>query len=107
MQAIVGQDAPFDQGREQMKVLAGLEVTTKAVERTAEAIGADIAGREGKQIQQALQLPLPVVGGESIPVLYVQMDGTGVPVTPKERGKSKVEGQPARTREVKLGCVFT
>jgi hypothetical protein len=39
MQAIVGQEAPFDHGREQMKVLAGLEVTTKSVERTAEAIG--------------------------------------------------------------------
>ena len=29
MQAMVGQEAPFDHGREQMKVLAGLEVTTK------------------------------------------------------------------------------
>ena len=45
MQAMVGQDAPFDHGRQQMKLLAGLEVTTKAVERTAEAIGADIAAR--------------------------------------------------------------
>ena len=27
MQALVGQEAPFDQGRKQMKVLAGLEVT--------------------------------------------------------------------------------
>ena len=43
MQAMVGQAAPFDQGREQMKVLAGLEVTAKSVERTAEALGADIA----------------------------------------------------------------
>ena len=43
MQALVGQQAPFDHGREQMKVLAGLEVTAKSVERTAEAIGADIA----------------------------------------------------------------
>ena len=39
MQAMVGQEAPFDHGRQQMKLLAGLEVTTKAVERTAEAIG--------------------------------------------------------------------
>ena len=39
MQAMVGQDAPFDHGRQQMKLLADLEVTTKAVERTAEAIG--------------------------------------------------------------------
>ena len=36
MLAVVGQSAPFDQGREQMKLLAGLEVTTKAVERTAQ-----------------------------------------------------------------------
>ena len=39
MQALVGQEAPFDHGREQMKVLAGLEVTAKSVERTAEALG--------------------------------------------------------------------
>jgi uncharacterized protein UPF0236 len=109
MQALVGQDAPFDQGREQMKVLAGLEVTTKSVERAAEAIGGDIAKREQAEIQPALQLDLPVRAGESIPILYVQMDGTGIPVVKKETvGRpGKVEGQPAHTREVKLGCVFT
>ena len=31
MQAMVGQLAPFDHGRQQMKLLANLEVTTKAV----------------------------------------------------------------------------
>jgi hypothetical protein len=109
MQAMVGQEAPFDHGREQMKVLAGLEVTTKSVERTAEAIGADIAQREQAEIQKALQLELPVVAGEPIRVLYVQMDGTGVPVVKKETvgRQGKTEGQPAHTREVKLGCVFT
>jgi hypothetical protein len=109
MQAMVGQEAPFDHGREQMKVLAGLEVTTKSVERTAEAIGANIAQREQAEIQKALELELPVVAGEPIPVLYVQMDGTGVPVVKKETvgRQGKTEGQPAHTREVKLGCVFT
>jgi hypothetical protein len=109
MQAIVGQEAPFDQGREQIKVLAGLEVTTKSVERTAEVIGADIAQREQAEIQKALQLELPVVAGEPIRVLYMQMDGTGVPVVKKETvgRQGKTEGQPAHTREVKLGCVFT
>jgi hypothetical protein len=108
MLALVGQAAPFDQGREQMKLLAGLEVTTKAVERTAEAVGEDIAQREQQQIEQALQLDLPkIVLGDPIPILYVQMDGTGVPVTAAERRQGKVEGQPARTREAKLGCVFT
>ena len=109
MQALVGQEAPFDHGREQMKVLAGLEVTAKSVERTAEAIGADIAQREPGEIPKALPGTLPVVAGEPIPILYVQMDGTGIPVVKKETvGRpGKVEGQPAHTREVKLGCVFT
>jgi hypothetical protein len=109
MQAIVGQDAPFDHGREQMKVLAGLEVTAKSVERTAEAIGADIAGGEQCEIRKAVQLDLPVIIGKPIPILYVQMDGTGVPVVKKETEgrKGKTDGQPAHTREVKLGCVFT
>jgi hypothetical protein len=109
MQAIVGQDAPFDRGREQIKVLAGLEVTAKSVERTAEAIGADIAAHEQREIHKAVQLDLPVIVGEPIPILYVQMDGTGLPVVKKETEgrKGKTDGQPAHTREVKLGCVFT
>jgi hypothetical protein len=109
MHALVGQEAPFDHGREQMKVLAGLEVTTKAVERTAERIGGDIARREHEEIQRAIQLDLPIVIGEPVPILYVQMDGTGVPVVKKETEgrKGKTAGQPSHTREAKLGCVFT
>ena len=109
MHALVGQEAPFDHGRAQMQLLAGLEVTTKSVERIAEAIGGDIAQREQGEIQKALQLDLPVIAGEPIPILYVQMDGTGVPVVKKETlGRlGKTDGQPAHTREVKLGCVFT
>ncbi len=109
MLAAVGSAAPFDDGRQQMQLLAGLILTTKAVERTAEAIGADVAQREQREIQRAVQLDLPVIVGEPIPILYVQMDGTGVPVVKKETEgrKGKVDGQPAHTREAKLGCVFT
>jgi hypothetical protein len=109
MQALVGQAAPFEQGREQLQVLAGLEVTAKSVERTAEGLGAELVQREQEQSQQALQLPLPTVTGEPIPILYVQMDGTGIPVVKKETlgRQGKVAGLPAHTREVKLGCVFT
>jgi hypothetical protein len=109
MLATVGQGAPFDHGRQQMKLLADLDVTTKAVERTAEAIGEDIATREQEQIQRAMQLDLPMVVGERVPVLYIEMDGTGVPVVKSETvgRQGKTEGQPARTREAKLGSVFT
>lgn len=109
MQAVVGLEAPFDHGRQQLKLLADLEVTTKAVERTAEAVGQDIAVRQQVQIQRAMQLDLPMIVGRSIPVLYIQFDGTGVPVVKKETvgRQGKAQGQPAHTREAKLGCVFT
>ena len=70
MQALVGQEAPFAHGREQMKRLADLEVTTKAVERTTEAIGADIARGQEQEIRRAVQLDLPIVVGNPIPILY-------------------------------------
>jgi hypothetical protein len=109
MMAAVGAETSFEQGREQLELLAGLEVPTKAVERQAEAIGADIEAGQQKQIRCAKQLDLPEICAPAVPVLYIEMDGTGVPVTKKERqGRvGKKEGQPARTREVKLGCVFT
>jgi hypothetical protein len=109
MLAVVGQEAPFDHGRQQLKSLADLVVTSKAVERIAESIGADIAAREQQQIHRAVQLDLPIVIGKPVPILYVLLDGTGVPVVKKETEgrKGKLDGLPAHTREVKLGCVFT
>jgi len=109
MLALVGSEVPFDHGRREIQLLAGLDVTAKAVERTAEDIGGDIAHGEQREIQRAVQLDLPIVVGQPIPILCVQMDGTGVPVVKKETvgRKGKTDGQPAHTREVKLGCVFT
>jgi hypothetical protein len=109
MIAAVGGVAPFAQGRDQMKLLAGLEVTAKTVERTAEAIGEDIESRQQKDITSAKQLHLPAVAGPSIPYLYIQMDGTQVFVvkTETEGRAGRTPGQLARTRECKLGAVFT
>jgi hypothetical protein len=102
MLATIGHELPFAQGRQQMELLAGLCVTTKAVERTAEAIGADIEARQQRQRAQATQFNVPIPMGPRIPLLYVEMDGTGIPA-----GRAgKQDGQPAHTREVKLGCVF-
>lgn len=109
MEAVVGGTAPFGRGCETLQLLAGLEVTAKAIERTTEAIGADIAGVEQSEIDRAKQLVLPVVSKQNIPKMYVLMDGTGVPVVAAEtEGRAgKIEGQRSRTRECKLGCVFT
>jgi hypothetical protein len=109
MLAVVGSESSFDQGREQLELLAGIEVTAKAVERHAEVVGADIEACQQSEIGYAKQLELPVVCGPAVPLLYIEMDGTGIPVVKAEtEGRAgKVDGQPAHTREVKLGCVFT
>lgn len=109
MLALVGSESSFEQGREQMALLAGLEVTAKCVERQAEAIGTDVEACAQLEIHRARQLELPAAGAPGVPILYIEMDGTGVPVVKAEtEGRpGKVAGQAAHTREVKLGCVFT
>ncbi|HEY6389722.1 MAG TPA: ISKra4 family transposase [Bryobacteraceae bacterium] len=109
MMAVVGSETSFEHGRQQLELLAGIVVTTKAVERQAEAIGDDIAQREKLRAARAVQLELPEVLGGAVPVLYIEMDGTQVPmVRPELEGRAgRIEGQPARTREVKVGCIFT
>jgi len=98
----------FKKGRELIKDLAGIELTSKDVERVAEAIGAQVASSEDEQI-------LSVMNGQNLPsqedpsMLYIAIDGTGVPVLRKETQgrKGKAEDGIARTREAKLAAVFT
>lgn len=108
MTALVGSETSFDRGRALLDELAGVQLTAKAVEREAETIGADIAACEQVEINRAVQLELPEIIGEEIPILYLEMDGTGVPTAAAETAdRPGKDGGPARTREVKLGCVFT
>ena len=109
MEAVVGSEIPFAPACEPMKLLAGLDVTAKAIERAAEAIGTQIARRDNEEIGRAKQLVLPVVCKQDIAKMYVLMDGVQVPVVASETvGRTgRNEGQRAGTRECKLGCVFT
>jgi len=97
MLAVVGAEASFDKGRDQLALLAGLEVTAKAVERHAEAMGADIAAREDEEIRRAKQLELPEVCAPAVPVCYIELDGTGVPVV-----KAETVGRAAKSRASRL-----
>jgi hypothetical protein len=69
---VVGAEVRFDHRGAQMIVLAGLEVTTKSVVRTAEAMGADIAKSEEDEIRKNVRLDLPITVGDPVPILYVQ-----------------------------------
>lgn len=107
MLATVGSETSFEKGREPLELLAGLTVTAKAIERHAEAIGADIEARQQHEIARAQQLELPEVAVPAVPILYMEMDGTGVPMVRAETAGRAGKNGEARTREVKLGCVFT
>lgn len=100
-----GANGPFGAGAEDLWEIAGIRVTTKEVERTSENLGEDIGRFFEKQADSAEESP----PARSVPTLYICMDGTGVPVVKRETAGRKgkgVDGQ-AKTREVKLGCVFT
>lgn len=104
MMARVGGKESFDEGRRDLEELAGIIVTAKEVERISEEIGESIE----TDLRQT-SLPDNVVPLAPISHLYVSMDGTGVPMVGREtegrQGKS-ADGI-SRTREAKLGVVFT
>jgi len=102
MIAIVGGTESFADGSKLLDVLAGLKVGAKLLERTAEALGGEVAGDE-RQVFAA------EVHRQVAPTMYLGMDGTGIPAR-----RSEVEGrsgkQPdgtAKTREVKLCVVWS
>ena len=90
----------FAEAGELLGELAGVPVDAKQVERTAEALGREIARDERDVIEP--QDP-------TAPVMYLGMDGTGVPLRPSEltgRAGKQPDGS-ARTREVKLVTVWS
>lgn len=109
MMARAGSRSTFKEAREDLNVYAGIDVSAKDVERVAEAVGEDME-RWATQERKALinQAP-PARPNIDIPVLYVCYDGTGIPMVPAalQGRKGKRPDGSARTREVKLGCVFT
>ncbi len=92
----------FAEGSELLGALAGLTVQAKQVERTAEALGREIAEDERQHV-------VPAEAAEIAPTLYLGLDGTGVPMRPTEvagRPGKQADGS-AKTREVKLCTVWS
>jgi hypothetical protein len=96
----VGAMVSFAEGSELMGELAGVAVDPKQVERTAEALGREIALDERHVVE-----PEP----PAAPTMYLGMDGTAVPMRPSElegRAGKQADGS-AKTREVKLVTVWS
>ncbi len=105
----VGSQEAFDQGRQDLQQLAGIRVKTKEVERVAENLGWQIEAAAERERQAMLSgKVVPLDSASQIPKLYIEMDATGVPVVPREtQGRAGKDGGQAKTRDAKLGCVFT
>jgi hypothetical protein len=108
LMARAGSQTPFEQASEDLLCHAGLRLDPREIERVAEETGRQVEGWLSDQQNQLLQRRGPV-GSSTEAHFYVSFDGTGIPVRPEEllgrRGK-QADGS-ARTREAKLGCVFT
>lgn len=105
-----GAHEPFAAAHRDLAELAGLELTAKRVERSAEAAGARIRVAAQREAGALLGGTLvPASSASPIETLYITIDGTGVPTVPRETAGRPGKGPDgrARTREAKLGCLFT
>lgn len=105
---------PFATAAELLAELAGIRLTDKRIERSAETDGATAAQRiktESAAIAGGTLavLPAPTDRGQRPDKLYIAIDGTGVPMVPAAvTGRAGKSGDGrARTREVKLAALFT
>jgi hypothetical protein len=90
----------FAESHELLRELAGVPVTSKQVERRAEALGREISADERALVDPARP---------AAPTLYLGLDGTGVPMRAAElagRPGKQPDGK-AKTREVKLVTIWT
>jgi hypothetical protein len=96
----------FGLSQKDLEEIAGVCVTSKGVERVCH----DLGQLEEKYYWQEANLVLSgkVTPLTSAPMMYILMDGTGVPVVPLETVDRKGKNSDhAKTREAKLGCIFT
>ena len=111
MTALAGAEVSFARAAALLAGLAGVTLSARTIERSAEATGAAAraaADTEAAAIvaRQITVLPPPAPLPD---MLYVQTDGTGVPVRASETaGRAGKDGDgQAGTREVKLARLFT
>ena len=91
----------FQAASDDLKELAGIQIDGRQIQR--------LVAQSGPKIAAQLKLTGPQVEAKPMPICYVEADGTGIPMMAEELAgrKGKQEDGTAKTREVKLGCVFS
>jgi hypothetical protein len=106
----LGAKESFEEVATDLAELAGIHLCRKDAERVAEGEGRQMEGWMAKERQfLRWQEPPPPETPKTVETLYIELDGTGVPMVPTalEGRKGKQPDGSAKTREAKVGCVFT
>jgi hypothetical protein len=90
----------YEAASEDLAALAGISIEGRQIHRLVNQVGSKVASA----LEQG-----PNMSPQAIPVMYVEVDATGVPMVADELAgrKGKQEDGSSKTREAKLGCVFT
>jgi hypothetical protein len=92
----------FEAASDDLKELAGIHIDGRQIQR--------LVAQSGPKVAAQLKLTGPDAQSQAkpMPLCYVEADGTGIPMVAKELAgrKGKQADGTAKTREVKLGCVF-
>lgn len=94
-------DSSFELASETLVRFAGLHIPGRQVQRVVNAFGRQAATWMKKRERDEITKP--------VEILNIQTDMTGIPARPEElQGiKGKEPDGTAKTRQIKLGCVFT
>lgn len=95
------QSASYPAASQAFQRYGGLQVDPRQVQRLVNELGPKVA--------EILDRPWQPETAAPAPTMYVSMDATGVPMVREELAgrKGKQPDGSAKTREVKLGCIFT
>jgi hypothetical protein len=96
-----GGQSPFEAASNDLLAYGGIKVEGRAIQRMVNLVAPDV--------RETLEAQTLEPGAPEVNVLYVSPDGTGIPMMKKELEgvAGKQPDGSAKTREVKLGCVFT
>lgn len=104
LMARAGSRTSFADAEDDLREYAGLDIGRKEIQRIAEEVGKEVDAWTKNDLYESGPETDPL-----FPILYISFDGTGIPIQRRElKGrKGKQSDGTAKTREVKLGCLFT
>ncbi|MDK1046368.1 MAG: ISKra4 family transposase [Anaerolineales bacterium] len=94
-------DPSFEQGSQTLQRFAGLNIPNRQIQRVVKHYASHAAAWQKKRPSPPRQVP--------VPILNIQADMTGIPMRPEELKdiKGKQPDGSSKTRQIKIGCVFT